>query len=127
MDGFVVEEMVSGPSAVLIRYRNGCVGALGSNSEGQLSSVHKEIHGRAVNLAPSFASTTLFPMYTPASALPRDVWKRSWLTCGSGFSLLFDDDEVYPIDEQVRPIELPPGERKRMNGAMRQSLSKALR
>ncbi|CCW69631.1 unnamed protein product [Phytomonas sp. Hart1] len=127
IDGFSVEEMVSSPSSVLVRYRNGCVGALGSNSEGQLYNVRKVIHGRSVNLAPSFASTSLFPMYTPTSALSRGVWKRSWLTCGSGFSLLVDVDEVYSIYEQVQPIELPPGEIIRMTDAMRKSLLKGIR
>ncbi|CCW72002.1 unnamed protein product [Phytomonas sp. Hart1] len=127
IDGFSAEEMVSGPSSVLVRYRNGCVGALGSNSEEQLHNVRKVIHGRSVNLAPSFASTSLFQMYTMTSALSRDVWKRSWLICGSEFSLLVDVDEVYSVYEQVQLTELTHGERICMIDAMRKSLLKSIR
>lgn len=112
-DGFVIRDIVTGPSTLLVRFQNGCVGAMGANAEGQLHNVTKCVKGRAVNLAPSFASTALLPVLAPSPMTRGEPYERlaarTAFFCGSGFTLLVDNDEVYPIKESVRPIELPPG------------------
>ncbi|KAG5497131.1 hypothetical protein GH5_01665 [Leishmania sp. Ghana 2012 LV757] len=97
--------LMSGPSTLLVRYRNGCVAALGANTEGQLHNVTKELNGKRVNLAPAFKATELFPMFVPATPL----WGTAWFASGKGFNLLFDKNEAYHVPESAAPIELPPG------------------
>ncbi|KAG5471493.1 hypothetical protein LSCM1_01585 [Leishmania martiniquensis] len=98
--------LISGPTTLLVRYRNGCVAALGSNTEGQLQNVTKELNGKRVNLAPAFKATELFPMFVPATPL----WSTAWFASGKGFNLLFDNNEAYQVPESAPPIELPPGD-----------------
>ncbi|GET91277.1 hypothetical protein, conserved [Leishmania tarentolae] len=97
--------LMGGPSTLLVRYRNGCVAALGANTEGQLYNVTKILNGKRVNLAPAFKATELFPMFVPATPL----WGTAWFTSGKGFNLLFDKNEAYHVPESAAPIELPPG------------------
>lgn len=118
--GFAICELVPGPSTLLVRYANGCVAGLGVNTEGQLQSLMKVLGGRAVNLAPACASTELLPVFAvdPSRALseaadgaPTPLGGSSFFGSGKGFNLLFDNDELYSVDEYTKPIELPPGER----------------
>lgn len=109
-DGFAVDELIPGPSTLLVRYRNGCVAAMGANTEGQLRSVLKTVRRTTVNVAPAFTAAELFPMFVPSVAARQgdNRWRRSWFTSGKGFTLLVDRDEAYPINELGKPIELPP-------------------
>ncbi|KAG5497715.1 hypothetical protein JKF63_03981 [Porcisia hertigi] len=100
-----IVEVVGGPSTLLVRYRNGCVAALGANTEGQLHNVTKVLNGKRVNLAPAFKATELFPMFAPTTPL----WSTAWFASGKGFNLLFDNNEAYDVPETAAPIELPPG------------------
>ncbi|KAI5688011.1 Regulator of chromosome condensation [Leishmania braziliensis] len=104
-DDYDIVELVGGPSTLLVRYRNGCVAALGANTEGQLHNVTKVLNGKRVNLAPAFNATELFPMFVPATPL----WSTAWFASGKGFNLLFDGNEAYSVPETTAPIELPPG------------------
>ncbi|AYU81488.1 hypothetical protein, conserved [Leishmania donovani] len=97
--------LTGGPSTLLVRYRNGCVAALGANTEGQLHNVTKVLNGQRVNLAPAFKATELFPVFVPAAPL----WGAAWFASGKGFNLLFDKNEAYHVPEGAAPIELPPG------------------
>ncbi|RNF16520.1 uncharacterized protein Tco025E_05203 [Trypanosoma conorhini] len=108
--GFDVDRLVQGPSTLLVIYRNGCVAGLGANTEGQLQSIRKSWKGKEVNLARAFAADELFPVLVPAKAPAGEEGGGAapWLTSGSGFTLLFDNDEVYAAGEEARPIELPP-------------------
>lgn len=110
--GFEIVELVGGPTTLLVRYRNGCIASLGTNTEGQLHNVSKMVHGKRINLAPAFSATELFPMFVPRS--PR--WSGAWLTSGKGFNLLIDSQEAYEVPESAPPIELPPG-----SGTIRQA------
>lgn len=128
-DGFVVERLHTGPSTLLVQYRNGCVAGLGANAEGQLYSKTKSVSGRSINLAPTFAADELFPVFVPDPAVlsrqePR-AWERTWFASGKGFTLLFDNDEVYTINETTRPIELPPGRQDLFRRSLRQALGRA--
>lgn len=108
--GFVIEELVQGPSTVLVRYRNGCVAGLGANTAGQLHSVIKERNGKKMNTAPACIWEEVFPVFTPSRlswARGPEVWGTSWLVAGDGFTLLFDNEEAYAVAEEAEPIELP--------------------
>ncbi|KPI85068.1 hypothetical protein ABL78_5873 [Leptomonas seymouri] len=109
---FDIVELTGGPSTLLVRYRNGCVAALGANTEGQLHNVSKVLNGKLINLAPAFQVNELFPMFAPPAA----HWKSSWFVSGKGFNLLFDHQEAYHVPESTPPIELPPG-----GGSVRQA------
>ncbi|PWV07270.1 hypothetical protein C3747_103g160 [Trypanosoma cruzi] len=107
-DGFHIDRLFSGPSTLLAIYRNGCVAGLGANTEGQLQSVRKTWKGREFNLAKAFAADGLLPVLLPAKPRAEEGGTVPWLTSGSGFTLLFDNDEVYGAGAEAKPIELPP-------------------
>lgn len=100
-----IAELIGGPSTLLVRYRNGCVAALGANTEGQLHNVTKVLNGKPINLAPAFKVNELFPMFVPSA--PHAA--SAWFVSGKGFNLLFDHQEIYRVPESAPPIELPPG------------------
>lgn len=102
---FDIVELIGGPSTLLVRYRNGCVAALGANTEGQLHNVSKVLNGKRVNLAPAFKVDELLPVFAPSAA----GWEYAWFASGKGFNLLFDHQEAYYVPETAPPIELPPG------------------
>lgn len=107
--GYDIVELVGGPSTLLVRYRNGCVAALGANTEGQLHNVTKVLNGKPINLAPAFKVHELFPMFVPFATPHAAPASAAWFVSGKGFNLLFDHEEVYRVPESAPPIELPPG------------------
>ncbi|KAG8341956.1 hypothetical protein TRVL_07218 [Trypanosoma vivax] len=108
--GFDIVQLVQGPATLLVVYRNGCVSGLGANAEGQLQSVQRFSKGRKINVAKAFSVRSLFPVLFPAmrSAPLAIATPRPWFTCGMGFTLLFDHNEVYAVGDENNLIELPP-------------------
>nr|CCC92515.1 conserved hypothetical protein [Trypanosoma congolense IL3000] len=108
--GFDIVRLVQGPSTLLVVYKNGCIAGLGANAEGQLQNIRKSRRGREVNLAKAFVASGLLPVCFPSEPLTisEDARTSPWFTCGMGFTLLFDNNEVYAVSEQPKPIELPP-------------------
>ncbi|EPY24355.1 hypothetical protein STCU_07222 [Strigomonas culicis] len=123
-DGFAVAQLHPGPSTLLVQYRNGCVAGLGANAEGQLYSRMKTVNGRSINLAPTFAVSELFPVFVPSPAA-EVTGRPPWFASGKGFTLLFDNNEVYRVNETTRPIELPPGRRDLLRRSLRHELGRA--
>lgn len=104
---FDITRLVQGPSTLLVVYRNGCVAGLGANAEGQLQNIRKSTKGREVNIARAFAADSLLPVFSPTGMRAEMSISTPWFVSGSGFTLLFDNDEVYSA-EDTKPIELPP-------------------
>ncbi|CBH13816.1 hypothetical protein, conserved [Trypanosoma brucei gambiense DAL972] len=109
--GFDIVRLVQGPSTLLVIYKNGCVAGLGANAEGQLQNIRRSQKGKEVNLAKAFTANGLLPVCFPSKpyeAGGKQTAALPWFTCGAGFTLLFDNNEVYDDGGQVKPIELPP-------------------